>query len=337
MVVRVDNIHYLRGICSLLVVFTHFHFLIFNYVNGSFGVDFFFIISGFVMQGTLSRYSESTSCLRISLHFILRRLLRIYPVFLLLLIPLLIYQNTGFYESLVSVLFLNNYLNIEFPIFSSWSLVYEFNFYFFIFLMILLKKVKFIKFFLLFSGLIGLFFDFNNILIDYLLSPFNIYFAVGMYLYSNSIHLNKYFIFLCFILLFFFSLGLDSTDIYVGLPKESVNFLNLDLNFSFPRLIVWGIPVIFIFNYLLRTKLDFLNENAKKILEFFGDISYSLYLVHTVIYSLYYSFITKNYFLDNILNKLIFISISILISHLVYKYFELILSNFSKRITKKII
>ena len=114
---RIDNIHYLRGICSLLVVFTHFHLLIFNYINGSFGVDFFFLISGFVMQGTLSRYSKSISSSRISLHFILRRLLRIYPVFLLLLIPILIYQNTGLFDSLSSILFLNNYLDIEFPIF----------------------------------------------------------------------------------------------------------------------------------------------------------------------------------------------------------------------------
>lgn len=85
---RFHSIQYLRGIAALMVVFTHLKenlngafgisdigYKLFS--HGIFGVDLFFIISGFIIhQSTLKREHSKP------LTFVIRRAFRIYPVFL---------------------------------------------------------------------------------------------------------------------------------------------------------------------------------------------------------------------------------------------------------------
>ena len=81
------SIHYARGMAALLVVLFHFSFMFIGkmepyntiFLNGGFGVDFFFLISGFIISFvTQEKIKLST--------FLLKRFFRIYPLFLFILI-----------------------------------------------------------------------------------------------------------------------------------------------------------------------------------------------------------------------------------------------------------
>ncbi|WP_395264885.1 acyltransferase family protein [Enterobacter soli] len=83
---KILSIHHLRGIAALIVVFFHFRgylngvyaqkdlgSMLFN--SGSFGVDLFFMISGFII-------ALSTRNLTSKAIFAVRRFFRIYPAFI---------------------------------------------------------------------------------------------------------------------------------------------------------------------------------------------------------------------------------------------------------------
>ena len=93
------QIQYLRGIASILVVFAHFKGVPFiSSICGAIGVDIFFIISGYIMNLIIPKYSNNT------LLFIKNRIIRIFPLYILVSIPLWI--NGGFQNVLKSVLFI---------------------------------------------------------------------------------------------------------------------------------------------------------------------------------------------------------------------------------------
>lgn len=86
---KINNIQSLRGIAVLLVVFFHLYIVENKYSNfdtllpamfqfGTFGVDLFFVISGFVMM-TVTRGKFQN--VKQSLHFLYHRLTRIYPLY----------------------------------------------------------------------------------------------------------------------------------------------------------------------------------------------------------------------------------------------------------------
>ncbi|MBZ6397130.1 MULTISPECIES: acyltransferase family protein [Pantoea] len=88
---RIQSIHYLRGIAALLVVayhnrsFSYEHYTGENWTEvlfqgGAFGVDLFFLISGFIIAYSTRRAEHSHLS-----DYVLRRFFRIYPVFWLVL------------------------------------------------------------------------------------------------------------------------------------------------------------------------------------------------------------------------------------------------------------
>ncbi len=89
---KIQSIHYLRGIAAFLVVCFHARQMLngvlgvkdlgnFLFLNGQAGVDLFFIISGFIIA--YSTHEEERSSPRA---FIIRRLFRVYPVFVISLL-----------------------------------------------------------------------------------------------------------------------------------------------------------------------------------------------------------------------------------------------------------
>jgi peptidoglycan/LPS O-acetylase OafA/YrhL len=84
---RLQGLDALRGIAAIAVVLTHYTFgfsifiqahrpgLLFNVINGHFGVNLFFIISGFVIFMTLERSANLSD-------FSISRFARLWPAYL---------------------------------------------------------------------------------------------------------------------------------------------------------------------------------------------------------------------------------------------------------------
>lgn len=137
--------HGLRGLASLMVLGAHIiggtarhiypHDL--DYVRaverpwhlGGYGVELFFVISGFVILPSALKYSAG--------NFALRRLLRLYPLFLVLSLLFIVlnaitdaYPKTNNIESIVAgLLFINLFTDTEQLTPNAWSLSFEVVFY----------------------------------------------------------------------------------------------------------------------------------------------------------------------------------------------------------------
>lgn len=135
------SIHYLRGLAALFVVLFHYRGYINNiysqqnlgdilFSKGSIGVDLFFIISGFII-------SLSTESNRKIKSFIMRRIFRIYPVYLFFIAAMVaIIPSIPLSDILKSMFFINLDYSGESPyfgysvVFVGWTLTYEMVFYF---------------------------------------------------------------------------------------------------------------------------------------------------------------------------------------------------------------
>lgn len=138
---KILSIHYLRGIAALLVVFFHFSIYLDGvYVqkdlgwilfgSGAFGVDLFFMISGFVI--VLSTQKKSSTSV-----FLVRRFFRVYPIFIFVFIigALTVYSKESSTDLLKAALLIHKDYSKPSPTFgynilgTAWTLSYEVYFY----------------------------------------------------------------------------------------------------------------------------------------------------------------------------------------------------------------
>lgn len=126
---RFDSIQAMRGLAALSVIFHHISFI----ENGSFGVDIFFCISGFIMMYVTHISTEK---------FIIKRLIRIVPLYYCITFAtfagLLIYPSL-FDKTVADPLYLMKSCLFLTPLFGGpeqpvvkvgWTLNYEMLFYF---------------------------------------------------------------------------------------------------------------------------------------------------------------------------------------------------------------
>jgi len=310
---KVITIHYLRGIASLLVVAYHnktsgYEVLgnhnIFEYLfkGGAFGVDLFFIISGFIIAFSTQENKEHNL-----LNFTIKRIFRIYPIFLVAItLYILVHPAYTFYEILRSYIFINRDYDKAAPyfgynvLFPAWSLSYEVYFYI-VFCMAMSishqKRILITSAVLIIPALILQLYYNNGIsfngsmrlqnsdfaFLNFFASPMLYEFIVGMmFFYLVRLFDNvKHYKYICFLLFFSFLFCYLTTFNYtVGLSGFGT----------------WSILLIAAGLMLERNHV--IGKN--KILSFFGDISYSLYLVHAIVmqvlikYHVYVPFYNKN-------------------------------------------
>lgn len=292
--VKIKSIHYLRGIAALLVVAFHLRGLINNtyaqknlgdllFFSGPSGVDLFFIISGFIIAySTENRPTKEKSV------FVVKRLFRVYPVYIISLIVFSIIIIPNDVQSFIrSALLIHLDYSKPAPFFGyslilpAWTLTYELYFYL-VFLIsmsishsqriVVATTLLLIPMFLIqkhYNGMVSLsgFTQLNGNpdigFIKLLASPMLLEFVYGMFFYWAMDYIKRiphkniiFFACLSFAVCAFFS---------------RYRFGYGPLNFG-----MWAF--VLFFGCMVYESGKEIKDS--KILNFLGDISYSLYITH---------------------------------------------------------
>ncbi len=347
---HIEKVYYptldgLRGLAILLVLLLH-NFKFFKYFSyGWIGVDLFFVISGFLITGILIDNRETPKYLSI---FYLRRVIRIFPLYYLLLtlclfiLPKINKLNFGSEYYQENQIFLWSYLQnwlfaIKSPeddhtLLHTWSLAVEEQFYILwpIITHILGKPLRILLFSVLL--LIGI--------------------GIARYLtYKLQVANSNYAIFVTFTRIDGLCIGAITSIIFRINPdimwqnRKSIILFFTSINFCFIflkwyhiiDLPYWALigytSLSVMFGLLVYATIDERSKLIRRIfgniyMRFFGKISYSLYIFHWPIYLIIKSF-TDHFILDSIditVNKFILGIVStiaaIIVSTISFEYFE---------------
>lgn len=312
---KIDIIEFSRFVAAMLVMCVHIP--VFGF--GAFGVDIFFIISGFVMMHSTERKSSN---------FFKKRLIRILPnyyiftlgVFILALkFPHLLNNTTADLNHLLKSLFFIPFNKNEtghFPIlFLGWTLNLEMLFYsiFALSLMINKKYRGFISSYILLT-----IFFISAYINSFPLKAYNDFiifeFILGMIIYLIIFKKNYIESFLMLL------------AIIIGCLFHEINLNN--------RLLIYGLPSMIIMFLMI---LKFQNLKLSKLILMLGAGSYSLYLTHPYIIQFFDRF--TNWFSGDFLQKSLSVFLCIILANtfaiLTYKYYELpIRRYFRKKLIK---
>lgn len=335
----------LRGISVILVILFHAKIPFFS--GGFFGVDIFFVISGYLITNIIVNLHNNEKFFLAK--FYERRIRRIIPALYVVLFFLLIYNyflqapyfskdlsQSIFFTPIFIQNFLNiyegaNYFNLSYDLKSlghTWSLSIEEQFYFLYPLLIIFFfksskdfLIKLIVF--LFLGSLALYF-YTGVSEKYI--GYHFFFTpsrIWEILFGCILAFQKWnFKNKTFLPILGFFMILSSVI--------AQNFVPQALVFRF--LIVIGTGLLLISSF--ENRIFFISKILKnRIIVFFGLISYSLYLWHVPIYSIYRDFFSYN---TNTYENFILVSITIIISFISYKFIETPFRQGKKISTQKI-
>ncbi|HFI5640609.1 TPA: acyltransferase family protein [Raoultella planticola] len=291
------SIQQLRGIAVLLVVLFHMTTKLrdnglwdYSFSIGMSGVDIFFTISGFIMMLISNRESKSTT-------FILKRIIRIYPVYFIVaaIFIIMFYSFPGISNShnLDKKFSLLNTVTL-FPlndniVMVGWTLSYELFFYivFALCMQFPVRKEISIPLLITVSFILGRFLnnDFlsNSVVFEFILGVFS-YLIYSKNIFSGNVIFN--------LLVISISIG------WMCLSPFGVRFYDL------------GIPSFLIFN----SYVTLLRNANGGLLSLIGDASYSIYLTHLLSISAIF-LIEHKFFL---INNVAILYITMLISALIF-------------------
>lgn len=295
-----------------------------NYV-GPISVNIFFVISGFLIIKSLTNKKTIK-------FFFLNRLLRIYPVFLTIHLfiftvgPLIGYKwmvGIGFTQ--YSIHFFSNFFLLPgmFPLpiaqIVAWSLSYELTFYVLSGIVFFIYRDQYLNNYL--KYIFYVFFALICIAIIYI-RPNTLFFIVGIALFLSEDQIKKLY---KPKKILYFNGSIFLVLIYLSYDREPFNLI--------PALLSYLFFLSIITEHGLISK--FLQIN---LLKYLGKISYSLYMWHTFIMfplkkltpkiSLYVNTTSFTFIIYAVLT----IALSIIISHLSYKYIEIKLTGYIKQL-----
>lgn len=272
---RYASIEVLRFLAAVLVVWEHVLGSLSLPMFGAFGVDIFFVISGFVIMG-----SRDSSVLI----FLFKRIIRIYPLYLVCTLAVVMIKVTLLGETsnidLVSVikslLFIPNYQDgaFHFPIFHlGWSLNFEMIFYI-LFGVSIIFGSNTVRFIFVTVGITVLYFwpiisAGNGFVYDFYSQYYIFEFSIGMTLYKFRGKL--------------FALDRYSSRIYA--------FILSFMAFAFlwfyymPQYSFFGREFVFMFTgSAIVCSCVMLESDVRNSLaiigDFLGSVSYPMYLLH---------------------------------------------------------
>lgn len=365
------NLNGLRFVAALMVIIHHIEQFksIYGLPNnfssttiqifGELGVILFFVLSGFLITYLLMEEESKTGTILIRIFYV-RRILRIWPLYFLIVIlallilpniPLFVlpgYDRAEIYSNLAGKIFLYLFFlpNLVSPLFGivpyaslTWSIGTEEQFY--LTWPVLLKHIKKYRLLLMFIIVIGyllvaraLYSSRTDFLplkyeITAFWSTFNIdCMAIGgffaMLLHARSpflkIFQNKY--------LFYFALVLTSFLIVRGIyfPILMVNEIKFEYLFKEFYSLWFGIIIL---NF--ASNQEILISLESRILHYLGKISYGLYMYHPICIVLILNLaLTFKQTSDWVLYPLSLLAV-ILVAGLSYKYFESYFLKFKEK------
>lgn len=350
---RIFGLDFLRALAIFLVLLSHVHYIIdqtnptflaLSGLMGYFGVEIFFILSGFLI-GTilLKEYLQNQFSIHFIFKFLKRRWLRTLPNYYLILIlniAIALYFNYEQINVLPYFFFLQNFNNYSITFFAeSWSLsIEEWAYILFPVSLFCFQKIKFLNrkfkfiyliiFWILIFHFIRLFnTNFENITqidqwntkiksvvifrIDAILWGFLL--AWGFHFYKQILQKYKiYFIIVAvhlfilqFFILSFLGVDVDTNPVYFKVFYFTLTAI----------IILLAFPVFIFFNNI--------NYFLYKPIKWLSLTSYSAYLLH---YSVISVFLKNNVFKEyNFTNSLkigLYFGFTFLFSSLLYYYFE---------------
>lgn len=282
----IDVLQILRGIAALMVVLHHsvgsiryYHKINYPWLNflgaiGKYGVDFFFVLSGFIISySAFYKYNEPNAFKK----YVLNRLVRIYipylpiGIFLLICYSLVpnfssVDRNISSFTSLTLIPYGNPALSV------AWTLSFELFFYLVFSITFFSKKIW--HYFLIgwfIVIIVGNYFVENainslNPLLKIVLSLYNFEFILGYLLAQIIIKNIKVNLNLTIITTFLL------TILFLFVKLYEIKLFSFDLNLLFAF-------IIFLLLYIAINKFTH-NFDKNSIVMMIGNATYSIYLIH---------------------------------------------------------
>lgn len=324
----IDIIQIFRGVAALMIIVHHSYtsFSYYQHINipflsfiasvGKYGVDFFFVLSGFII--TYSSYNKSG--IKEGKTYFLHRLIRIYipyiPISIILLILHLILPSFSNSNRDISVLTSLTLIPNGPPILSvAWTLVYEMFFYSVFIIFIISKKSWNIFVLLWIAGIVlyNCFFTVTskeavNSLIVIVFAKYNVEFILG-YILAALIYKS-------FKLSFYISFGSLCFFLVLFLYSKSHNIMLFDFEYNY-------LFALFCF-FLIYTTITYLNLGINKfnIFMLVGNATFSIYLIHNPLQALLTRYLPRVNYWVFFLEFLFVIAVCCLIGYLYYSVFE---------------
>lgn len=343
---KIYFIEVLRGVAVLLVISYHIAGVLIDaysfwpdmgrhlFRNGNIGVDIFFMISGFIIC-----YATNAKEDNYKLSFVLRRFFRIYPLFFICLtVAWLTYNYSYDYKAylLSATLMQNNYAAAA-PFFGynmlyqAWTISFEIAFYsiFFVSMCInhkhramIASSMLLVSMFVIqiaythnvsinggysaYSSTMGIF----SPLLTLLGSPLMLEFALGMLcykMYSSKTKLKREGLSIAFML-------------SISIPLFILFLYKIEMH----GLTGKGIIAFFIFFlFMMAEKHGFIVKST--ITKFLSDISYSLYLTHTIVLRFYLDYLKHsglNEYPKGVISYALIVITCILVAYLAHVFIE---------------
>jgi len=346
---RMTFIDGLRGIACIMVILPHSQlffyqenpdnlaFLLTTIASyGYLGVEIFFVISGFVIAYSIRKIRISN--VKVFFNFFIRRLIRLTPPYyisiIIAMLALLIQIKFGnhsktmpsFTEFLIHLFYLERIFNIDNLNVVYWTICIEVQFYLFFGLLLLLcnKLTKFLKYEKL---------DLYIFLLTFVVS---LIFYYTIFILKNFTYLGVTFI------PYWIMFGLGVVSFWIVYKKvelkAGIYFLGLILLISILyKDLILTVATLTSFSIVIGNHLGKLTSWLNlKIIQFFGTISYSLYLIHTPIMGLVGGISTRIFphrnSIEGLICFLIGFLISTLLSTLMFYKIEVPASNWSHQL-----
>jgi exopolysaccharide production protein ExoZ len=325
---ELKSLQILRAVAAISVVYYH---VTASPNFGSFGVDIFFVISGFVMAMIVTKGQSNFD-------FAMHRLARIVPLywalttFLLLiawLAPDVLNSTTANFQNYAKSLFFIPYFKEDGslrPLLAvGWTLNYEMFFYLSIWLALLLTK----RFFLQLSSMLilaayvyGGYYAGDRLIATFFQNPQLLEFVMGMLafkLWQLQAHI------------------IIPTPVAIILGIGSYLFMALAETFEtrLNGLVVYGLPSLLLLFSMLNLEPLFANSqsSAIRLCSSMGDASYATYLSHYYVVELVRKFGFQKYNMINPYTPMgvaVIVLTSLLLGQLLYKWIDKPLTRYVK-------